>query len=239
MTDLVPPAGRRSGIVLPRQSRPGEWCPLFSERIEVIPRQEWSDWIGRITLRPMVRQILDQDGVGSCTSEATSQGIMIVREMAGLPFELLNPWSIYRVVSGGVDRGSSIDENLRFARDIGVLPESYWPRSKGWRAIPPDGWGEIAAQFKIDEFYDIGSVDEFGTALLKGFPVIFGIPGHAICGDAVLNQDLLEYANSWHESWGDQGFGRTSWARIQWSYGAFCVRTTRTQSGTIPAEGQD
>src|SRR3972149_2289686 len=127
------------GIVrgcLPRKSRPGEWCPMASERIKLVPRADWAGLAKELHLRQFVRAVLDQDGAGSCATESPTGAAMISRAFAGLPHVLLNPWFIYHTTSGGRDNGSSIDENLAFAREHGIAPESIWPRSEGWRAAP-------------------------------------------------------------------------------------------------------
>lgn len=220
---LIIPPGKVTGC-LPRKSKFGVCCNPMADEITVIPRSQWAGSIGNVSRRKNVRQILDQDGVGSCATESTTQGVMITRDADGCPFELLNPWSIYRVTSGGRDNGSSIDENLEFARDIGILPESYWPRSKGWRATPPDGWKDVAARYRIKEFYDIANTEEVGTALILGFPVVFGWSGHSCILTALLSETEAEYANSWTPDWGDQGFGKIKLSSINFDYGAWCIR---------------
>lgn len=220
---LILPPGKAFGC-LPRKSKFGECCKPMADEIEVIPRDQWPALIANgVSLRPHVKTVLDQDGVGSCATESTTQSVMIGRSVAGVPHVLLNPWSIYRVTSGGSDRGSNIDANLEFARDNGILPESYWPRSKGWRATPPAGWKAVAAQYRIKEFYDIATVEEAGTALLLGFPVVFGWNGHSCCLTTLLSPTVAEYINSWGE-WGDEGFGKVNLASINFGYGLFAVR---------------
>jgi hypothetical protein len=154
---LIIPPGKKTGC-LPRRSRVGEVCPLLADHINVIPRDEWAQYIGEVELSIYVRKIKDQNGVGSCATESTAQGVEIVRSFAGLPWVELNPWFIYATSSGGVDRGSNIDTNLEFVRQYGVAPESVWPRSRGWRTKPSADAYEAAKAFRIDEFYDVTSV---------------------------------------------------------------------------------
>ena len=225
MATLIIPAGKAKGCN-PRISRYGACCKLAADAIEIIPRDKWAGLIGPVSLRPFVNQILDQDGLGSCATESTTQGAMIVRAVEGKPFGLLNPLSIYRVTSGGRDQGSSIDENLAFARQTGILPESYWPRSKGFRVEPPAGWRAVAAEYKIDEFYDVGTVVELGSALLKGFVVVFGWDGHSCVFTRLLSPTKAEYANSWGAWWGDAGYGILDLDSVHFGYGAFAVKTT-------------
>lgn len=211
---------------LPRKSKPGEWCPMAADRIPLVDRDEWDELAKNITLRPRVEVVLNQGSNGSCASESSTGAVMLSRSIAGFQFELLNPLSVYGRVNNGRDAGSSIDENLRFIRENGICPESVWPRSKGWRANPPEeAWAE-AAKYRIVEFYDITSIDEFVSALLRGFPVVHGSKGHALCGVAHKG-DYPEDLNSWDYKWGDGGFGRwDSYRGINWGYGVYAIRTT-------------
>lgn len=234
----IPPAWFKPGL-LPRRTAIGECCPLFREKIDVIPEREWSKYIGKIALRHLVWKILYQRSVGSCASEGATQTLQISRESAGLDRILLNPYSLYHYTSYGHDGGSSLDDNLRLARGNhprwpgkgGIAPQSIWPRSKGWRKEPSEEARVEAWKYRIDEFFDITNKTEFGTALLKGFAVYFGYPGHAICGVSLVDKDTILYANSWDDTWGDKGFGTIRFRSVQWSYGVFAIRTSLIPSG--------
>lgn len=230
MSKLIIPNGKKTGC-LPRTSRPGEVCPLFREYIDVIPQEEWKEYVGKIDLRDHVNHIKDQDGVGSCATESTAQGVEVSRDFAGFEWVRLNPWFIYYHTSGGTDRGSSIDDNLRFVRENGVVPESVWPRSKGWRTKPSEEAYEAALNFTIEEFFDLSSIAEAGTALLKGFPVVFGWEGHSVLYTSVITRRKGEYANSWDSDWGDEGFGELAFSEVNWQYGAFAIRTVKVHEG--------
>lgn len=232
MSELVYPSGRVAGC-LPRATKFGTCCKPLADEMDIIRRDQWGGLIGTVSLRHKVKQILDQGSNGSCATESTTQSEHIVRAVAGLPFVLLNPLSIYRVTSGGRDQGSSIDENLVFARETGILPESYWPRSKGFRTTPPDGWQDVAADYKIDEFFDVSSIDEVGTALLRGFPVVFGWEGHSCVLVELLSDIEALYANSWGD-WGDEGFGTIKLNKINFQYGSFATRTVVPSGETVP-----
>lgn len=224
MSTLIIPDGKKTGC-LPRVSKVGGVCPLLSDRVKTIPVGEWPGLIGEVELRSRVTKIKDQDGVGSCATESTSQGVEIVRAWSGKPYVELNPWFIYQTTSGGSDRGSSIDENLEFVRANGIAPESIWPRSKGWRTRPSEEAKAAALEYRIDEFFDITTTEEIGTALLLGFPVVFGWQGHSCVLTQLLSTTEAEYANSWAPTWGDQGFGRIRLSSINFQYGAFAIRT--------------
>lgn len=224
--DPIFPPDRVPGC-LERKSAPGEWCPMLrSAGVPIIPRSQWSDIASRFSdgrgLRPFVREVLNQGSVGSCATEATAGAMMIARAFAGLPHVSLNPWFIYHHTSGGVDRGSSIDENLRFARDKGVATTAVWPRSRGWRTRPSAEAYADAMKNRIVEFYDIETVEEAVSAIYHGWPVVYGARGHAVVRVAI-DADL----NSWGTGWGDGGFGQwVPLSSINFRYGAFAVRTT-------------
>lgn len=221
---ILPPEGFATGC-LPRESKIGDVCDLYSKKLEVVPRDKWKSLIGQISLRHHVDHIFSQRNIGSCAAESTSQASAIIRSCQNQPFVRLNPWTLYRLSSGGRDNGSNIDTNLEKMRDIGVLPESYWPRSKGWNTVPPDGWRDIAKLYRVDEFFDITSILEVGSALLKRFPVVFGWRGHSCVLVELLSETRALYANSWDDDWGDDGFGTIYLNEINFGYGVFAVRT--------------
>lgn len=223
MDNLIIPENKRTGC-LPRKSKFGEVCDLLADRIDILDQDKWGEFIGKVTSSQWVNQILDQDGVGSCATESTTQGDMQIRAYNGLSFELLNPWFIYYHTSGGRDNGSNIDTNLEFARDKGIAPESVWPRSKGWRAKPSREAYAAALNYRLDEFFDIGTVREVGSALCFGFPVVFGWQGHSCVLCDLLSETTARYANSWGD-WGDKGFGTIRLSSINFAYGAFAVRS--------------
>ena len=226
--------GYRLGC-LPRTTRPGEMCPLFSSRVKPIPRGEWEERSSKIDLQPFVKNVYNQRNVGSCASESKDVAVAIKRAFADVPNVLFNPYGTYHFVNGGRDRGSTLDANLNFGRQYGCFPESVWPRSNGWRTRPDDRAMEAARQYRILEYYDILTVDEFVTALLLAIPVTFGAKGHAVTAIRHLHrQNAPLIVNSWGESWQNGGFG--IWATYaelsnMLRYGCYAVRTVTQDAG--------
>jgi hypothetical protein len=218
---------------LPRKSRPGEVCPMAADHIKLVPRADWDAAAAEIgdSIRKHVQVILNQASVGSCAAESSTGDLMIARSVQGLPFKLLNPYSLYHFSSHGSDSGSSIDENLQLLRDQGVCSEEMWPRSRGWRSRPPAAAMEDAKNYRIEEFYDITTIDEFVSALLSGFAVVFGASGHAIVAVQHMgNRPLI--LNSWDDDWEDGGFGYwvNSYNAVNWAYGAWAARLAKVTS---------
>lgn len=198
-------------------------------RVEGVEYEPFSGHVFNLEIDGDHSYVAEGIGVHNCATESTTQGGMICREFGNQPFELLNPLFIYHHTSGGSDRGSNIDSNLVFARDKGIAPESVWPRSKGFRAKPTAAAYEAALKYRIDEFFDITSIEEVGTALLSGMAVVFGWSGHSCIMTSLKSETTAEYANSWG-NWGDKGFGTIRLASINFGYGAFAIRSV-TDSG--------
>jgi hypothetical protein len=224
VSGLIVPPGKATGC-LPRRDRCGDRMPLFGEKIKVIPQGEWNGLIGTIDLSSTVVQGIDQGQVGSCACASTTQGLMMVRYLEGQPHELLNHEYIYHYTSGGRDQGSVIGDNIVFARDKGVAPISVWPRTHSWEAAPSAEAVEAAKEFKLIESYDITTVDEIGTALLEGMPVVFGWSGHSVVFTELLSATRARYRNSWGDDWEDAGFGTLNLSSVNFSYGCHALRT--------------
>ena len=236
-TPLILPAGKAKGALLRRQTSYGtlKGVDKLEDRIDVIPDREWEELIRlRLPMRPYVKSILDQDGAGSCATEQTAGVIMALRTFTrpDEPHVLLNPWSMYAHTSGGRDNGSSLDENMRFAKDRGVLPDAVWPRAEHrWNEkAPQELWDKFGCYFRVDEVFDCASVAEVGTALLKGFFVGFGWRGHSCYLVDLLDSSTALYANSWGD-WGDEGFGIIRLNSINFGYGAFATRSVVDSRG--------
>jgi len=230
---LILPPGYKTGC-LPRKSRFGEVCDPLEKAIEIIPVDRWQKLIGEVDLRPKTPDPpYDQNGYGSCACESSSGSVETVRVAAGLPRVRLNPYFVYHTTSGGRDNGSNIDDNLVFVREHGIAPESVWPRSHGPWKTPSAEAKKEALKYRILEFYDIANWEEFGTALLLGFPVVFGYSGHSVLATSLIDENRLEYLNSWG-NWGDQGFGVLRSSSIMWQYGAWAVRSVIAPDLTAP-----
>jgi hypothetical protein len=250
MSDLLLPDGAFTGC-LERESNVGEVCARFSEEIESIPREHWAKEIARPdkpTLRPLVKSVFYQRE-NSCASAATTASKRITGMAQDGKDVLLNYLSLYRWVNHGRDAGSSIDTNLAMARSYGILPQSYWSLSEGWEKEPPKGHEKIAAENKIDEFFDIEGKDraafeeQMGTSLLVGLPFVFGYQikryrndrspgGHAVLAVELISDTEFIFLNSWNETWGDNGFGTMKLSDVHRPFGCFAPRSGTFEPAT-------
>jgi len=238
---------------VPREDKLGENHKLFSSAgIQTIPRSEWVETPESDSIKQLITKIKNQKQESSCTANNTTQNHeMFWNLMFGLDHWVeLSPISVYKQCNGGRDQGSSIPCCMKAIRDIGALPantprniafmEKHGLNTKhvmdlvGFRQDYPQDWKQTAQHFRIEETYDIANFDEFATALQNGFSVSYGRSGHSICGVRLVyknNQWCIEYANSWHSTWGNNGFGYDTEKYVKGSigrYGAIAVRTVHS-----------
>jgi hypothetical protein len=240
MLDMPPLYRSPAGVVMPRSKgllaydvliQSGELPPVRAMSVseaglKVIPEREWSDIIddpNRTPPRDYFDHEVDQNGYGSCAGEGAANGGSTRIAQDGQEKVCLNGYFNYHHSSGGVDRGSSLSENISVMQKHGCCTVDVRPRSHGWRAKPTDAEYEDAAKHKLmpDGIVRARNKAEMATLVLKGFSVYFGYPGHAIlCVDIVSTSRLL-YQNSWGKDWGNNGRGTLAFSSIQWGYGAF------------------
>lgn len=215
--------------------------PFFEDAVSLIPQSEWNGLIAKIDeagggLDLLVTRIYDQKQEGSCTWNAASQSTEITEAMMFGRRNVVHKSAIsgYKRCGSGPMSGSTVSCSLKELCTRGVLPlDTPENRAKFAHVMPntgfyqsfPQGWEETAKRFRVQDFYEIRTYEGFITALLRGSPVVYGRSGHAICAVRPVIKDgriYVKYANSWHESWGDKGFGYDSERMIRsgasWAY---------------------
>lgn len=233
------------------EPRLGSICPIFEERFseKIVPRSDWDSLYD--TMKPNYSRRktwqYDQNGEGTCTSNATGGCYSYIwaktygKETAIAP----SPPTIYNYCANGPNQGSTTSCNLKRIRDFGCLPinheknkdvmrrlgldPSHTCPAVGWnspRRLPSGAMSETAKNFRLDEFYEISSIEGFFSALFHGFSIMYGRSGHAIHGVDIVkrgSQWYCKYDNSWG-NWGENGFGFDSESYLkrsrgyQWAY---------------------
>ena len=207
--------------------------PRIRDEFTLIPTREWSDALQQkkqddAMNRGLVKHTLNQGSNGSCASEGIS-GCVMGTEAKGGEMEVgpLNAFALYRLVNGGRDGGSSLSDNIAAARKYGIPTEQVWPRSHGWRKKPTEEVRQDALRHRPDEMFRVSDKQEFGTALLLGFPVYAGYSGHAWFAVDLLDEERFVWKNSWGDDWADNGFSTLQFSRVYWGYGCWAIRTVR------------
>lgn len=260
--DGVPSTDPQNFGCLPRDDAFASTFASFSDNIELIPRSQWKDLcaIQGEANKAFVKKIKNQGQEGTCASNATTQAAEIIwNKQFGLDnWVEFSPIAVYRWIASSPRTGSNIGANLRQLTQVGALPvakdenRDFLKRAgldstdvltpTGYYQTFPDGWKTTAAHFQAMEAFDIDSFEAFATALLKGFPVVYGRSGHAITGARLVWDEsksifAVEYANSWGP-WGDKGYGYDSESylkRAGGSYGAFALRAMKVTNNIMQA----
>lgn len=234
--DLAPPDSVSFGL-LGRETRYGDgtWARA-EDMVPVLPRADWQP----IRNAALVWEIFSQLD-GHCAANSATMCLELLREQSGQRRVTLAPHTLYMQHSRW-GTGSSIDENLRQLRDVGVLTEEKFPESKCPRSVSdPDGWSEDlrteARQYRVLEWFDCdGSFDLGASALQRGMPLVIGLRWPGGGGHSVLVTDLLKKGdgswlfrgpNSWGASWGDSGFFTLTEAQMRSGagYGSWAGRS--------------
>jgi hypothetical protein len=229
------PHGQATGCN-PRTTKYGEYCAKLEDRVEIITDDDvFLDAIARPREDTLLGCIpaglpFSQGSVGSCAAEAGTALIQVVKAFNGQPNPKLSPWSMYCFTSGGKkDRGSSVGETLRHLREVGVLTMDTWPRSQPWKFMPSQELLDTeACNYRIDEYYDIMTIEGVMTALTLNYPVQFGWQGHSVIALALKSMTEFYYLNSWGSKWSETdmpGIGVLKFRQIDFAYEAHAART--------------
>jgi len=203
--------------------------PLFSKQQlrAMIPTH------GNLLLEYHYRTI-DQKSQSSCCGCAGVGALQLVDhiEDGGEPYlSQAVPYSFRSVNAEGVlidrkrDDGMNIEECLQVLQLVGTCEinavDPYdWNGRDGW----PSDWKDSAARYRVAEAWDCEDTEAVMSALVFGYPVVFGTNNHAVIAIG-YDEDGLIILNSWGADWGDNGIGRWPSHQIP-HYGAWALRCT-------------
>ena len=230
-TGIIKP--RAKGLILPSATDDefAKSIPPFAADFKVIPMREWGDYLqgrDKVHMRPFCgRRRKDQDAKGSCAGEGLANNGEAASEFAGVPWPDLNPWPLYYVSSGGVDRGSTLVANIKVMTERGCPSEAVWPRTgrnrHAWNERLSEEAREDALRHRIVRTHRLTSWEEVGTSCLLGYGFYGAYPGHAWYGCGLQSTDRLDWENSWGDGWGSNGFGTASRSRLTFQYGIYMI----------------
>lgn len=236
------PTGYTGIGTLPKMTR-------FRDAVDLIPRSKWKSLAAEKKalgggVSSYITRIYNQSNEGSCVGNMAAQ-MMEVRQAVQFGKKFVVPISaisMYKQIGSSPNSGAMVGDALKKGLSVGFLPldtpenrkifgDQVMPHT-GFRTPYPANWTNTAASFRYDEYFEINSVEELITALLKDFGVGVGRAGHSIlyC-DVFFDGDTMYilYVNSWGQ-WGiaggsfSYGFGLDS-ARLfnqsaDWCYAA-------------------
>lgn len=251
---------RRLGRVF-ESPKLGSVSPIFEEKFKsfIVPKSDWKSLYEELQPKYSKRKTYqyDQKNEGTCTANAASGAYAYTwaKQFGKSTAITPSPPTAYYYCARSANSGSTTSCILKRFRDQGVLPissernrdtmrrlgleDSHVCDAVGWnkpRRLPEEAMNETAKNFKLDEFYEISSLEGFFSALFHGFSILYGRSGHAIHGTDVVYRSstwYCKYDNSWG-SWGENGFGFDSenyLRRTQAYRWAYAFQTIVTPSG--------
>jgi hypothetical protein len=155
---------------LPRQHKVGSLFPTLDTVIPLVPEDQWQD----TEFDEFLWYTYDQNGYGSCNANAACGALLGTRRYAGERDVVLSPGDLYRRINGGRDQGSIIGDAIAELVANGVCDVNTFPEQQ-WKASPPAGWQQNAAQFKAVEFFDCPTFEHIATAMTNRLFVDHGI----------------------------------------------------------------
>ena len=139
-----------------------------------------------------------------------------------------------------------MEDVLAAVRQYGFMPASIYPLLN-WRKQPRGGWGLVARDYRTFEWWDVPTIEHFGSAIARGFPCVVGVDweggGHAILAVGLDRRKRggvwFEIQNSWGADAGDGGFYWLPERQVKAGikvYGAWCPRevTIPGSQGMVP-----
>lgn len=200
------------------------------------------DNIQSVDLRPSCPDVYDQGHLGSCTANAIGFCYHFdeLKQKEAQPFIPSRLFIYYneRNLEGHVseDSGAEIHDGIQVIHSLGVCSENDWPYNiDKFKEKPSNNCYTSALSHKTIDYRAISQkLDQLKSALIEGFPVVFGfsvyesfeseevaktgimpIPkpdekllgGHAV---ALVGFDNIKKVfivrNSWGSGWGDNGY---------------------------------
>ena len=192
----------------------------------IIPEDEWKDRCEaqQFDLRKYNLKINDQNPESSCVFNGTETAMRIKwTEQLGVLWSIdLSPMSGYGPNASSRHSGYNVWQALEDVRVQGLLPEDT-PRNRRifgdhvmhqntpFSRRLPAGCEETKKIFRPVEWISVSNKLEFGSALLKKIPLVYGRRGHCICAvcmqwDSRNNRPLACFAQSYGTWTGANGY---------------------------------
>jgi hypothetical protein len=237
---------RKLGLI-PRSIPIGELpnAPHYTAKFTVVPRGNWQGLESDDEIRSFIERCpipaSDQNGIGACGAYACMTAIHHCRRKTGLPYEPLAAGRLYQRSGHGLDRGSQLSDNLKYAMDLGIPRFQDRRKELDYRSEWTETEEDEGQQFRIYGAVDCPSFELLASAIQGPCDAVeHGIlcganydvddsglwirrprgsgGGHAQCTPA---GGLCRRGDQWglltHGSWGTQ-FGYKGWYVVPEEY---------------------
>lgn len=199
----------------------------------LIPESEWQARIEERKaqgsgLRDLVRRagltVLDQQQTNYCWVNGPTYAVMVARLAQRQAVVRLSPASVGAPVKGYRNEGGWGSEAIRYGQEHGWAPQDTWPAnaidarydtaaSRAARACyRVTEWQLLREAYGPEPVPSALALRRLVSYLLRNVPVAVGYEwwSHEVCAvdvDWLDGEPAIVVANSWGESWGEQGFG--------------------------------
>lgn len=185
----------------------------------IIPKNEWQARIKEMEdtktrLSDIITQYglpcKDQQQTNYCWCNAPTHCMEIVRALQGQRQVILSAASVGGPIKNFWNVGGWGGEALQWIADKGVVPESMWPANQIKSSLYTDAAKTEALNYTAPEWWEIKTIEEYISCLLRRIPVAIGLAwwSHEITAyDPVwVDGDIATRCrNSWGMSYGDNG----------------------------------
>jgi C1A family cysteine protease len=157
------------------------WIPDLPDKRDLLFKFRQVGTLPRkVDLRSICPPIESQGSLGSCTANALTGAIEILKIKDGLPIVHMSRLFVYyneRKIEGTIDfdSGAAIRDGIKTLARNGVCTEEKWPYDiKKFQIRPSISCYLQAKKNQIQEYYRIENLKDMKICLADGFPFVFG-----------------------------------------------------------------
>lgn len=186
---------------------------LFRESMQLIPRSEWP---ARIKAQGAAKARVsdycnfppyNQAGTNYCWANGPCQAFTVARLQMGLPYRRISSASVGGPITGYRNVGGWELDAIEYLTKTGGTTEDAWPNTGISRNYNTDAVAQDRPNYVALEWVECSGFDEFGTAVLNGFPcaVAYNWWSHVVMLCDLVEISPGRYGFLIRNSWGDWG----------------------------------